>query len=87
MRYTDSRKLTPETDANHKTASPQPIRRISSQTLLGPDGKLIIDHDGQEYLLRKTQAGSQLLELKATWSTAACQPEFYGADILVRHDR
>ncbi|MFP1462919.1 hypothetical protein ACLB1E_20840 [Escherichia coli] len=32
-------------------------------------------------------AGSQLLELKATWSTAACQPEFYGADILARHDR
>ncbi|HAV2441786.1 TPA: hemin uptake protein HemP, partial [Escherichia coli] len=30
------------------------LRRISSQTLLGPDGKLIIDHDGQEYLLRKT---------------------------------
>ena len=58
MRYTDSRKLTPETDANHKTASPQPI---SSQTLLGPDGKLIIDHDGQEYLLRKTQAGKLLL--------------------------
>ncbi len=56
-----SRKLTPETDANHKTASPQPIRRISSQTLLGPDGKLIIDHDGQEYLLRKTQAGKLLL--------------------------
>ena len=53
MRYTDSRKLTPETDASHKTASPQPIRRITSQTLLGPDGKLIIDHDGQEYLLRK----------------------------------
>ena len=26
--------------AGHKTASPQPIRRISSQTLLGPDGKL-----------------------------------------------
>ncbi|EMS0086835.1 TPA: hemin uptake protein HemP [Escherichia coli] len=61
MRYTDSRKLTPETDANHKTASPQPIRRISSQTLLGPDGKLIIDHGGQEYLLRKTQAGKLLL--------------------------
>ena len=60
MRYTDSRKLTPETDAN-QTASPQPIRRITSQTLLGPDGKLIIDHDGQEYLLRKTQAGKLLL--------------------------
>ncbi len=26
----------PETDANHKTASPQPIWRITSQTLLGP---------------------------------------------------
>ena len=26
-----------------------------------PDGKLIIDHDGQEYLLRKTQAGKLLL--------------------------
>ncbi|EHL1290218.1 TPA: hemin uptake protein HemP, partial [Escherichia coli] len=24
-------------------------------------GKLIIDHDGQEYLLRKTQAGKLLL--------------------------
>ncbi len=61
MRYTDSRKLTPETDANHKTASPQPIRRLSSQTLLGPDGKLILDHDGQEYPPRKTQDGNLLL--------------------------
>ncbi len=61
MRYTDSRKLTRDTDANHKTASTQPMRLFSSQTLLGPDGKLIIDHDGQEYLLRKTQAGKLLL--------------------------
>ncbi len=60
MRYTDSRKLTPETVASHKTASPQPIRRITSQTLLGPDGNLIIDHDGQEYLPRKTQLGKLL---------------------------
>lgn len=29
--------------------------------LLGPDGKVIIDHNGQEYLLRKTQAGKLLL--------------------------
>ncbi|NDO80902.1 hemin uptake protein hemP [Citrobacter sp. NCU1] len=36
-------------------------RRISSQTLLGPQGKVIIDHDGQEYLLRKTHAGKLLL--------------------------
>ncbi|WET38939.1 hemin uptake protein HemP [Citrobacter enshiensis] len=36
-------------------------RRISSQTLLGQQGKVIIDHDGQEYLLRKTNAGKLLL--------------------------
>lgn len=41
--------------------SPAAERRISSQTLLGPEGKVIIDHDGQEYLLRKTQAGKLLL--------------------------
>ncbi|MCL8378352.1 hemin uptake protein HemP, partial [Escherichia coli] len=39
----------------------QTIRRMSSQPLLGPDGKLIIDHDGPEYLLRKTQAVKLLL--------------------------
>ena len=61
MRYTDSRKPTPETGCQSQDRFPQPIRRISSQTLLGPDGKLIIDHDGQEYLLRKTQAGKLLL--------------------------
>ena len=61
MSYTDSRRLTPKTDASQKASSPQPVRRIASQTLLGPDGKLIIDHDGQEYLLRKTQAGKLLL--------------------------
>lgn len=61
MSYADSSRLTPKTDANQKISSPQPVRRIASQTLLGPDGKLIIDHDGQEYLLRKTQAGKLLL--------------------------
>ncbi|HEM6628160.1 TPA: hemin uptake protein HemP [Citrobacter farmeri] len=40
---------------------PAPIRKISSQQLLGDDGKVIIDHDGQEYLLRRTQAGKLLL--------------------------
>lgn len=39
----------------------RPVRRIASKTLLGPEGKVIIDHDGQEYLLRKTQAGKLLL--------------------------
>ncbi|POT57573.1 hemin uptake protein hemP [Citrobacter amalonaticus] len=45
-----------------KIAPPPDItRRISSQTLLGQEGKVIIDHDGQQYLLRKTQAGKLLL--------------------------
>lgn len=48
-----------ERDSVHP--SPAAERRISSQTLLGPEGKVIIDHDGQEYLLRKTQAGKLLL--------------------------
>ncbi len=38
-----------------------PIRKISSQKLLGDDGMVIIDHNGQEYLLRQTQAGKLLL--------------------------
>ncbi|SQD04077.1 putative cytoplasmic protein [Escherichia coli] len=61
MRYTDSRKLTPETDANHKTLPRSLFGEFPARPLLGPDGKLIIDHDGQEYLLRKTQAGKLLL--------------------------
>ncbi|VDZ79232.1 Hemin uptake protein [Salmonella bongori] len=44
-----------------KCFSPAAERRVSSQALLGPDGKVIIDHNGQEYLLRKTQAGKLLL--------------------------
>ncbi|HBU8851517.1 hemin uptake protein HemP [Citrobacter sedlakii] len=43
------------------TPSHTPLRKISSQNLLGEDGKVIIDHNGQEYLLRKTQAGKLLL--------------------------
>lgn len=38
-----------------------PLNGASTQALLGPDGKVIIDHNGQEYLLRKTQAGKLLL--------------------------
>lgn len=43
------------------TPAHTPLRKISSQNLLGEDGKVIIDHNGQEYLLRKTQAGKLLL--------------------------
>lgn len=40
---------------------PAPLRRINSRTLLGDEGKVIVDHNGQEYLLRETKAGKLLL--------------------------
>ncbi|EPH3361183.1 hemin uptake protein HemP [Citrobacter freundii] len=36
-------------------------RRIDSKTLLGNEGRVIIEHDGQHYLLRQTQAGKLIL--------------------------
>ncbi|EBQ2763539.1 hemin uptake protein HemP [Salmonella enterica] len=48
-------------EMDNETLLPAAERRVNSQTLLGPDGKVIIDHNGQEYLLRKTQAGKLLL--------------------------
>ena len=36
-------------------------RRIESKTLLGNEGRVIIEHDRQHYLLRQTQAGKLIL--------------------------
>ncbi|HAT7506367.1 hemin uptake protein HemP [Citrobacter braakii] len=36
-------------------------RRIDSKSLLGKEGRVIIEHDGQLYLLRQTQAGKLIL--------------------------
>ncbi|HDR2158675.1 TPA: hemin uptake protein HemP [Enterobacter cancerogenus] len=36
-------------------------RRIDSKTLLGDEGRVIIEHDGQQYLLRQTHAGKLIL--------------------------
>ncbi len=36
-------------------------RRIDSKNLLGKEGRVIIEHDGQHYLLRQTQAGKLIL--------------------------
>lgn len=36
-------------------------RRISSQILLGESARIVIVHQGQEYLLRQTQAGKLIL--------------------------
>lgn len=47
-----------------KDNTPHPLpadRRIDSQTLLGQEGRLIIEHGEQQYLLRQTQAGKLIL--------------------------
>ena len=36
-------------------------RRIMSQQLVGEHGELIIEHDGREYRLRRTQSGRLIL--------------------------
>lgn len=36
-------------------------RRINSKSLLGNEGRVIIEHDGQHYLLRQTHAGKLIL--------------------------
>lgn len=36
-------------------------RQVDSKTLLGADGRVIIVHEGQQYLLRQTQAGKLIL--------------------------
>ncbi|MBF4179721.1 hemin uptake protein HemP [Lelliottia nimipressuralis] len=41
---------------------PAPLeRRIDSKALLGDEGRVIIEHDGQHYLLRQTHAGKLIL--------------------------
>lgn len=36
-------------------------RQIDSKILLGQEGRIVIVHEGQHYLLRQTQAGKLLL--------------------------
>lgn len=41
---------------------PKPACRVlSSADLLGPDGRLIIQHDGQLYSLQRTKGGKLIL--------------------------
>ncbi|ECC1691520.1 hemin uptake protein hemP [Salmonella enterica subsp. salamae] len=61
MSRMDNTELPHPKEIDNETLHPAAERRVNSQTLLGPDGKVIIDHNGQEYLLRKTQAGKLLL--------------------------
>ncbi|HAS1182693.1 TPA: hemin uptake protein HemP [Enterobacter cloacae] len=58
MSRTDNTAATPpKTD----TASAPAERRIDSKTLQGDEGRVIIEHDGQRYLLRQTHAGKLIL--------------------------
>ncbi|STS91431.1 hemic uptake protein hemP [Klebsiella variicola] len=43
---------------------PYPVatdRQISSRVLLGSEGRVVIEHGGQRYLLRQTNAGKLIL--------------------------
>lgn len=55
----------PTTLAEKLPASPTTIfpddRRISSKALLGDTARVVIEHQGQEYLLRQTHAGKLIL--------------------------
>lgn len=49
-------------EQDHTQPKPAPSeRRIDSKTLLGDEGRVIIEHDGQHYLLRQTHAGKLIL--------------------------
>ncbi|RKQ38708.1 hemin uptake protein HemP [Enterobacter sp. R1(2018)] len=51
-------------DKSFTPAAPQPraeTRQIDSKALLGSDGRVVIVHEGQQYLLRQTQAGKLIL--------------------------
>jgi hemin uptake protein HemP len=56
-----------EKTANRSTINPTPPAtgdapaRVSSRTLLGGRGELLIEHDGREYRLRLTQNGKLIL--------------------------
>ncbi|WP_219367063.1 hemin uptake protein HemP [Enterobacter chuandaensis] len=58
MSPTDNSAATP---AKKHTAPSPGDRRIDSKTLLGDEGRVIIEHDGQHYLLRQTHAGKLIL--------------------------
>ncbi|MGG5838885.1 MULTISPECIES: hemin uptake protein HemP [Enterobacteriaceae] len=62
MSPTDNNAATPAKTQTHTAATPAPAdRRIDSKSLLGEEGRVIIEHDGQHYLLRQTHAGKLIL--------------------------
>ncbi|MCK6760911.1 hemin uptake protein HemP [Enterobacter bugandensis] len=60
MSPTDNSAATPV--KTHTAPSPASTdRHIDSKSLLGEEGRVIIEHDGQQYLLRQTNAGKLIL--------------------------
>ncbi|MDQ9156750.1 hemin uptake protein HemP [Citrobacter portucalensis] len=60
MSRMDNTTATPAKDKTPRSVAAND-RRIDSKTLLGNEGRVIIEHDGQHYLLRQTQAGKLIL--------------------------
>jgi hemin uptake protein HemP len=50
-----------ERNQGRELAATQPSDRVMSQQLLGKKGELIIEHEGREYRLRRTQNGKLIL--------------------------
>ena len=60
MSRMDNTTATPAKEKTPPSVMPND-RRIDSKSLLGKEGREIIEHDGQHYLLRQTQAGKLIL--------------------------
>lgn len=58
-RYGVSFKIDPQ--KNPDGAATEAPARVSSESLLGPRGELLIVHNGREYRLRLTQSGKLIL--------------------------
>ena len=50
-----------EPESQRKSAAADAPARVSSESLLGPRGELLIVHNGREYRLRLTQNGKLIL--------------------------
>jgi len=54
-------KIEREAQRNSAGSPIEPPARVSSESLLGPRGELLIVHNGREYRLRLTQNGKLIL--------------------------
>jgi hemin uptake protein HemP len=57
----DAISVNSEGNQGGELAAPLPPRRVVSRRLLGAKGELIIEHEGREYRLRRTQNGKLIL--------------------------